>query len=97
MLEKVRTNAKSEVNACPKGSTQRTPEDVRRYIQQHELIQQKLATSLEKYMAKSTEKNEAIGDLNGIVEESSALINWATGKVINGACGSIKQTESALK
>jgi hypothetical protein len=92
-LQKARENAKSNANTCPAGSTVRKIEDVRVFLEKQEGLQQKLASSLERFTSNSIPKNSAILEFNQLIEESNEVVKWGWGKVTNGACGSPKQTE----
>jgi len=92
-VQKARENAKADVNSCPPGSTRRTIEDVRVYLQRQEDLQQKLASSLEKFTTRAIDKNPAIVELNQLINESNEIVIWGRGRVTDGACGPTKQTE----
>lgn len=92
-LEKARRDAKADATSCPTGSTTRKSEDVRVYIERHELTQQKIAESLERFTSQTITKQTAVNEFNGLINENNELTRWGWGKVTNGVCGPVKVTE----
>ena len=84
-LQRARDNAQSNATSCPKGTRTRNIEDVRAYLIRQDEILQKFAASIERFTTKAIEKNSAI--------ESNDIVVWGRGKVTDGVCGSINQTE----
>jgi hypothetical protein len=93
ILNSARDRSSSSVNNCPKGTNRRKPEDVRQYLTQQDLFQKKIAESISKFTARALTKSEGIKDLNLLIQEHNALIIWGKGKVTDGACGSVSETE----
>lgn len=92
-LQNARNNAQANVNSCPSGSNRRKIEDVKEYIAKQEDLQIKVAASLERFTSKLIERNQAINEFNSLVNQSNEIVIWGRGKVTNGACGSVAQTE----
>jgi hypothetical protein len=92
-LQNARENARPNTESCPKGSKSRNIEDVKEYISRHEKLQEKLAMALEQYTTKNIQKNTAINQFNMLIGESNEIVIWARGRVTDGACGPVKQTE----
>jgi hypothetical protein len=92
-LQKAQENARSDAQSCPQGSTMRKLEDVKEYITRQEELQGRIAVSIERFTSKAIEKNLAIDDFNKIIEVSNEIVLWGRGKVTDGACGSVSQTE----
>ena len=92
-LQKAQENAKSDTQSCPNGSPRRKLEDVKEYISRQEELQRKIAKSIERFTSKAIEKNLAIDDFNNIIQESNDIVLWGRGKVTDGACGAVSQTE----
>ena len=92
-LQRARDNAQSNATSCPKGTRTRNIEDVRAYLIRQDEILQKFAASIERFTTKAIEKNSAIDEFNKLVSESNDIVVWGRGKVTDGVCGSINQTE----
>lgn len=78
---------------CPPGSVQRKSDDVRHYLVSQEKLQAALGLSIERFTSKQLTRNQAIAELNSLINESNKIIEWGYGKVTNGACGPAAVTE----
>jgi hypothetical protein len=92
-LQNARNNAQANTNSCPQGSNRRKIEDVKEYIAKQEDLQIKVAASLERFTSKLIERNQAVNEFNNLINQSNEIVIWGRGKVTDGACGSIAQTE----
>jgi hypothetical protein len=96
-LQNARDNAQVNVNSCAAGAVTRKIEDVKEYITRQEDIQIRIAASLERFTSKIITRNQAIDELNGLIIQSNEIVTWGRGKVTDGTCGPIKQTEIISK
>lgn len=92
-LQNARNNAQANANSCPQGSNRRKIEDVKEYIAKQEDLQIKVAASLERFTSKLIERNQAVNEFNNLINQSNEIVVWGRGKVTDGACGSVPQTE----
>jgi hypothetical protein len=92
-LQNARNNAQANTNSCPQGSNRRKIEDVKEYIAKQEDFQIKVAASLERFTSRLIERNQAVNEFNSLINQSNEIVIWGRGKVTDGACGSVAQTE----
>lgn len=92
-LQNARNNAQANINSCAQGSNRRKIEDVKEYITKQEDLQIKVAASLERFTSKLIERNQAVNEFNSLISQSNEIVIWGRGKVTDGACGSVAQTE----
>jgi hypothetical protein len=93
-LKNARDNAQANTNSCVVGSSNRRKiEDVKEYIIKQEEFQIKMAASLEKFTSKLTTRNQAVNEFNSLINQNNEVIVWGQGRVTNGVCGPVAQTE----
>lgn len=97
-LKNARDNAQANVNSCALGSSNvRKIEDVREYLARQEDFHKKIAASLERFTSKLIDRNQAINEANTLIRESNEIVIWGRGKVTDGMCGPVGQTEIIAK
>jgi hypothetical protein len=92
-LRNARDNAKSNPTSSPAGANIRKIEDVKEYIAKQENLQIKIAASLEQFTSKLILRSQAVNEFNSLVNQSNEIVIWGRGKVTDGTCGSVAQTE----
>jgi hypothetical protein len=93
VLNDAKGRSQANANSCAPGAIPRKSEDVASYLDQEDAIQKRFAISIEKYTQRSIDRNEAINQMNGLINDHNKLVIWSHGKVTNGTCGPKSTTE----
>ncbi len=87
VLNDAKARSQANAHACAPGAVPRKPDDVASYLEQEDAIQKRFAASIERFTQKTIDRNEAINQLNALINDHNKLVVWSHGKVTNGTCG----------
>lgn len=95
-IKRAKDYSEADTKPCGFWSKGISTDDADYFIEQHKLIQQATAQSIEKFTSNRISRAEAVREMNLLIKRSNELNEWGKGKV-TGVCGAKPVTQKIGK